>query len=412
MSEPKILKIYRQERKKFFLFYLLILIVFSLFSVADYIPDSISVTRGNTVSIGGFLPVTRTVRSDDEAVESFGNLGTAECGVYEMECRLLGIVPIKSVTVNIVEDTQVIPCGVPVGIYIETAGVYVADVAEVETADGSAANPSRHILQAGDYITAVDGAAVSSKEELVESVRDSGGKTLLLSVVRDGETIACEVTPVKNADGEYQIGVWVRDDLAGIGTLTYVTEEGSFGALGHSISDTDTSEQVVMKEGTVYLADILSIIKGTKGNPGELVGQIQYTQDQVLGMITENLPNGIFGVLDNLPEELSAAEAVSVGYKQEITEGTAEILAEIDGEIGSYEVEIESIDMNASELNKSLLFYVTDEELIEKTGGIIQGMSGSPILQNGKIIGAVTHVFVSDPREGYGIFIEDMLEGE
>jgi len=409
MSEPKILKLYRQERKKFFLLYLITLIVFSLSSVADYIPDSISVTRGDTVSIGGFLPVTRTVKSEDETVESFGNLGTAECGVYEMECRLLGVVPMGSVTVNIVEDTQVIPCGVPVGIYIETEGVYVVDVAEVEEANGSAVNPSRHILKAGDYIISVDGVTVSSKEELIASVRASGGKTLVLSVLRDGETIACEVTPVKNADGEYQIGVWVRDDMAGIGTLTYVTEDGNFGALGHSISDTDTGAQVEMKAGMVYVADILSIIKGTKGNPGELVGQIQYTQDQEIGTITENLSNGIFGVLDSLPDELSAAEPVSVGYKQEITEGAAEILVEIDGEIDSYEVEIESIDMNASEVNKSLLFYVTDEELIEKTGGIIQGMSGSPILQNGKIIGAVTHVFVSDPREGYGIFIEDML---
>ncbi|MCD8333727.1 MAG: SpoIVB peptidase [Clostridiales bacterium] len=405
----KILHFYRQKRKTFFLMYLMLWITFSLVSVWGYIPDAISVTRGNEVSVGSFLPITKTVKNQDETVESFGNLNTTECGVYELECRLLGILPIKTVTVNIVEDTQVIPCGVPVGIYIQTTGVYVADVAEIVQADGGSASPARHVLKAGDYIIAVDGEPVETKEALVETVQSSGGESLLLTVLRDGESINCEVTPVQNAEGVYQMGVWVRDDLAGIGTLTYVTKDNTFGALGHSISDTDTGSRVDMSGGTVYQASILTIIKGEKGNPGELVGQIRYTQDQILGTITENGTNGIFGTLDALPEEVSAAEAVAVGYKQEVTEGTAEIRMELDGEICTFAIEIESIDMNASEVNKSLRFRVTDEALIEKTGGIIQGMSGAPILQNGKIIGAVTHVFVSDPTEGYGIFIEDMM---
>ncbi|MCD8323667.1 MAG: SpoIVB peptidase, partial [Clostridiales bacterium] len=340
---------------------------------------------------------------------AWGNLNTTEGGVYELDCRLLGILPITTVTVNIVEDTQVIPCGVPVGIYIQTTGVYVADVAEIVQADGGSASPARHVLKAGDYITSADGEPVETKEALVETVQSSGGESLLLTVLRDGESINCEVTPVQNAEGVYQMGVWVRDDLAGIGTLTYVTKDNTFGALGHSISDTDTGSRVDMSGGTVYQASILTIIKGEKGNPGELVGQIRYTQDQILGTITENGINGIFGTLDALPEEVSAAEAVAVGYKQEVAEGAAEIRMELDGEICTFAIEIESIDMNASEVNKSLRFRVTDEALIEKTGGIIQGMSGAPILQNGKIIGAVTHVFVSDPTEGYGIFIEDMI---
>ncbi len=384
-------------------------ILFSLISVADYIPDSISVTTGSTASFGTFLPITKVVKYEDDTVESFDSLGTAQDSSYELECRLLGIVPVKSVTVNIVEDTQVIPCGVPVGIYIRTEGVYVVEVTKVETGGNAALSPAKHVLKAGDYITAVNGSTVSTKEELIDLIRAAGGEELLLTVNRGGESVECKVTPVKNKDGVYQIGVWVRDDMAGIGTLTYVTADQMFGALGHSISDTDTGDQVTLAEGTVYRTNILNIIKGEKGNPGELVGQICYTEDQILGTITKNLSDGIYGTLDALPEELADAEPVSVGYKQEIREGAAEILMAADGEINSYEIQIESVDLNASEMNKSHIFYVTDEELIEKTGGIIQGMSGCPILQDGKIIGAVTQVVVSDPCQGYGIFIEDML---
>lgn len=409
MSASKVLNFYRRKRKRFFGLYMAAWILFSLMSVADYIPDTISVTVGGAVSFGTFLPVTKTVKYADETVESFDSLGAAQNGICEMECRLLGLIPVKSVTVNIVEDTEVIPCGVPVGIYIQTEGVYVVDITKVETGDGTVQSPAKHLLKAGDYITAVNGESISTKEELVDLVRTSEGQELLVTVDRGGVAAECAVTPVKNEEGVYQLGIWVRDDMAGIGTLTYVTEDQTFGALGHSISDVDTSDRVTIAEGTVYHASVLNIIRGEKGSPGELVGQIRYADDQILGTITENQSDGIFGILDFLPEELAGVEPVSVGYKQKIREGEAEILMEFDGEVSAYTIQIESVNMNASEINKSLLFYVTDEELIEKTGGIIQGMSGCPILQDGKIIGAVTHVFVSDPRQGYGIFIEDML---
>lgn len=400
---------YKKHRKRIFGAYMLLLSGFSIFSVWDYIPDSISVQRGNTISIGNFLPVTKTVKTEDDTVESFGMLSTESCGTYEMECRFLGVIPVKDVTVNIVDDTQVIPCGVPIGIYVRTKGVLVVDIGEIETEGGTTHSPAKHILKSGDYIMAVNGASITEKEELIDAVNKSGGSELTLSILRDGELMDCTIQPVSYGTNEYRIGVWVRDDMAGIGTLTYIEEDGTFGALGHSISDTDTESMVEMDCGKAYLVEIISIIKGEKGNPGELVGQIQYDNSHEIGTIEENQPNGIYGTLDALPDGLIGAQPLSVGYKQDIQAGAAQILVELDGERQYYDIEIESVDMNASESNKSIRFHVTDQDLIEKTGGIIQGLSGSPIIQNDKIIGAVTHVFVSNPLEGYGIFIEDML---
>lgn len=412
MSAPDILRLYRKHRKRIFIVGFVLLIFFALFSVKDYIPDSLCVTRGDPVSIGEFLPVTKTVEGEDEEVTSSVSLSTAECGTYELECRLLGIIPVKHVTVRIMEDTQVIPCGVPIGIYLQTEGVYVVDVAEFTDIDRNTVSPAKHILQSGDYIVAVDGETISRKEELTAAVQNSREETLHLTIRREGEEREVEITPAVSENGQALIGVWVRDDLAGIGTLTYVTADGEFGALGHSVSDPDTGAQVEMADGTLYLTRILDIVKGEKGSPGELVGQIQYSADQVLGTIDENLSDGIFGTISSLPDELADAEAVSVGYRQEVEEGPAQILVELDGERRAYEIEIESIDLNAAEKNKSIRIRVTDEELIARTGGIVQGCSGAPILQNGKIVGAVTHVFIADPTEGYAIFIDDMLQQE
>lgn len=409
-EKKDVLHFYRTYRGRIFGIYLLGLLGFAGLSLRDYIPETLSVQKGTEVSLGHFLPVTKTVKSGDGTVESFGMLSTKECGTYEMEVRLLGIIPVGDVTVHIVDDTQVIPGGVPIGIYVHTDGVLVVDAGDVETESGSQKSPARHILKAGDYILAVNGQPVSEKEELIRQVNASGGEAVVLTVSREGEQMECEVTPVNCGNGQYRIGAWVRDDMAGIGTLTYVDAEGNFGALGHSISDTDTESQVDMSEGKAYLAEVVRIVRGEKGNPGELVGQIQYYAGNEIGVIEENNEEGIYGTLSSLPEELQDMQPVPVGYKQEIKSGAAQIFVELDGEFASYDIEIDQVDLNPSETNKSIRFRVTDQNLIDRTGGIIQGLSGAPILQDGKIIGAVTHVFVSDPQEGYGIFIEDMLE--
>ena len=198
--------------------------------------------------------------------------------------------------------------------------------------------------------------------------------------------------------------------MAGIGTLTYIDGHGTFGALGHGITDMDVDHLVNILDGTAYQANILSIIRGEKGKPGELVGQIHYNQTNRLGQITKNTKNGIFGNLDSIPDSLKEAKPMHIGFKQEIENGSAQIMATIHHERKLYDIEITKVDVNPQESNKGISFRVTDEELIQETGGIIQGLSGAPILQNGKVIGAVTHVLVNDPCKGYGIFIETMIE--
>ena len=218
------------------------------------------------------------------------------------------------------------------------------------------------------------------------------------------------VDPVCSEQQRYMLGVWVRDDMAGIGTLTFYRSDQSFGALGHSVNDGDTGEILLMETGKLYETEIIGIKKGKSGNPGELSGVIQYKKDSYLGIINENSEIGIYGDLNGNLKKLQAGTYCEIGHKQEIERGPAVILSAVSGELKEYDIVIEAVNFGGIEANKGILLHITDQDLLNLTGGIVQGMSGSPILQNGKIIGAVTHVLVNDPTRGYGIFIENMLE--
>ena len=265
-------------------------------------------------------------------------------------------------------------------------------------------------MKAGDYILSVNGEKVAEKEDLQRLVQQNGAEKEILTINRNGESIEVGVTPVQNKNGTYMLGAWVRDDLAGIGTLTYYKEDGTFGALGHAVSDGDVGGRIQMREGYVYNAQIIGVKKGQKGNPGELSGMIRYQSADCLGTIEENTDIGIYGKLDGNIAALPRGDYYNICYKQDIKQGPATIICGFTGEKKEYAIEIESLDYSGREANKGILFRVTDEQLLDMTGGIVQGMSGSPILQDGKIIGAVTHVFVSDSSMGYGIFIENMVE--
>ena len=210
--------------------------------------------------------------------------------------------------------------------------------------------------------------------------------------------------------GLYQLGIWVKDDLAGVGTMTYFDENGSFGALGHGISDSDTGQMLAMGQGYLYHTTVLEISKSAAGEPGEVTGAISYGLKNQIGVIESNLDVGIYGTLNIPSSQRWYYREYPVGYKQEVEKDEAVVLFAVDGEVRAYHIAIDQIDYHAKEKNKSFVFHVDDPELMEATGGIVQGMSGAPIIQNGKIIGAVTHVFVNDPSRGYGIFIEDMLQ--
>ena len=329
---------------------------------------------------------------------------------YQMQVKLFGFLTLKNVNIRVIEDQELIPVGAPVGIYVKTNGVLVVGTGEFQGPDGVTRSPGKYILKSGDYIRKVNGEDVTQKDAFIEAIRKNGGKEVVLTVERDGEFMDVEITPMQDTAGEYKIGVWVRDNAQGVGTMTYIDSQGNFGALGHGITDVDTSTLMHMEGGTLYQTDIVDIQKGSSGNPGEMTGMIIYSDERTLGEITDNSERGIFGVCNDRALVMGCREPLPIGLKQEIQVGPAQILCTVEGDTRYYDVEITAVHLDHDNVNRGIELTVTDPSLLSVTGGIVQGMSGSPILQNGKFIGAVTHVLVQDSRKGYGIFIENMLE--
>lgn len=306
------------------------------------------------------------------------------------------------------EMPQVYPCGFPVGIYMNTCGVMVVSTTQIPTDSKTLRSPCEGSLEQGDYITSIDGIAVNSKEELVSRVENCSGQPLLLHVVREEEEFDLSVVPVQDLSGTYRLGVWVKDDVQGIGTLTYICEDGSFGALGHPINDSDTGKRVCVRKGGLYESQIQMVIRGKNGTPGSFCGIICYDPSTFLGNIYENSSFGIYGNISvRMKERLGSLTKMQAARRDEVVCGSALLRCCVSETAEDYEVEIIKTQPNGT---GGLQIRVTDEALLEKTGGIIQGMSGSPLIQNGKVIGAVTHVFVNDPTKGYAIYMEDMLE--
>ena len=362
------------------------------------IPDQILVDHENSREVAGLLE--RPFVSFVDAITVSGK------DSYTLHCRVFGVIPFKDVKVKHTTAKEVYVSGDAVGIYMQTKGVLIIDTGEILSESGETEEPARDIVKPGDYIVAFDQNRIQCKQDLMEDLAALDGDSVMLKVRRGKETIPLSLTPVKDKEGKYKLGIWVRDDTQGIGTLTYVDEDGRFGALG--ISDVDTGELLSIADGNLYDAQILGIRKGEKGNPGELSGLIRYDADNILGEISENSKNGIFGIMDAWRMKNLDLKKIPIGYKQDLKTGPASILCCTDGEVKEYAAEITRIDMNHEDSNKSFVIRITDKELLEKTGGIVQGMSGSPVLQNGKLFGAVTHVFVQDSTGGYGIFIENM----
>ena len=319
------------------------------------------------------------------------------------------MIPFKDVKVIPTDSTTVLVSGSTVGIYMETDGVLVIDTGEIISEEGRAEEPAEKIIEPGDYIVAFNDEIIETKKDLVEDLEKLKQDTVELQVIRKGKKIPLSLSPVKDIKGEYKLGIWVRDNTQGIGTLTFVDQNGNYGALGHGISDVDTGELLHIDDGDLYQAQIVGIQKGSSGSPGELSGLIHYEAEKIIGSIEKNCEQGIYGKLSELPEELGLRK-MEVAYKQELEIGPASILCCVDGTVREFDAEITRIDMNHEDTNKSFVIQVTDSELLELTGGIVQGMSGSPVIQNGKFVGAVTHVFIQDSTGGYGIFAENMLE--
>lgn len=396
----------KQKKYRKFLWYALVGTLLSLFiliygTMKDHIPDEIFVYADEETDWETFFQ--EPLISYDETVEVSQN------GSYQIRCKWLGVLPLKTIKVHTVEKQEVLVSGSPVGIYMETKGVLVIDSGEITDREGIRRTPAEHIIQSGDYICEIDGKVLTGKRQLMQLVRENQGEPMELQVIRHQETIKLEMTPVETEDGSYKLGIWVRDNIQGIGTLTYVEPNGTFGALGHGISDADTGERLDISDGDLYRADILSIRKGTAGTPGELRGVINYREENRIGTICGNSQYGIRGQMEP-GKYAESMKKIPTGLKQEIQTGKAEIRCDIGDGIREYQCEILEIDSNARDTNKCFVLRITDDDLLSRTGGIVQGMSGSPVLQNGKLIGAITHVFVNDPTKGYGIFIENMME--
>lgn len=365
------------------------------------VPDEIYVSEGEDQKVAQLLEHPLLKFEDAIAVSGEGS--------YLLPCRLLGFIPFKDIKVRPAENGTVYASGNTVGIYMETEGVLIIDTGEIMTEQGTSQDPAKNIVKPGDYIVAFNEQKVTSKQELIEDISHLDGDDVTLDLLREGQEVPVSLTPVKDTNGDYKLGIWVRDNTQGIGTLTFVDKEGNYGALGHGISDVDTGELLHISEGSLYQAEVLGIQKGESGSPGELSGLIRYEPGRVLGNIDINSKNGIYGHI-SAGKEGMFLKKMPVAYKQELKTGPASLLCCVNGKVQEYQAEITRIDMNHEDTNKSFVLHVTDSELLEATGGIVQGMSGSPIIQDGKLVGAVTHVLVNDPTRGYGIFIENMLE--
>lgn len=388
--------------------------IFSYALLFVYLPDEIYLTKGEQqeelpLAFADGLPIG--IDYEDEVQPVFGAQRTLAASENDgiLTCRLFDLIPLKQVVVHYTDREKVLAAGTNIGIYLKNSGVLVVESASFTDQNGALIAPAAYRIRSGDVIMQVDDTAVHTKEELMDLVAASSGRRMVLHVLRAGEPIDVAVMPEVAADGTNKLGIWVRDDIAGIGTMTFVTDEGGYGALGHGVSDIDTGELIDIDDGSVYETTITGISKGRRGDPGEVTGLIRFQPSCYLGTVGENTENGIYGMLEQLPQALDDVEEIPVSYKQEITQGSAQIICSVTGERLMYDIEIERIDYHTAEVNKGIRYRVTDERLLARTGGIVQGMSGSPIIQNGRLVGAVTHVFVDDPTRGYGIFAESML---
>lgn len=366
--------------------------------------------------IAGIQKKDEVAESISDAVESIHvdfahtvKVKANEIDTYQMDLKLFGILPYKNVDVQVIQDKMLIPSGIPIGIYVKTSGVLVVGIGEFENKDGDQVSPAKYVLQKGDYILKIDGVEIENKKQFINMIEESDGEDMVLTIKRSNEITEVATKAEQNRNEEWKLGIWIRDNAQGIGTMTYEDTDHTFGALGHGINDVDTSLLMNLEEGTLYKTEIVGITRGANGAPGELTGYIEYDSDNVIGEITENTTEGIFGICDEELVEAACYEPIPIALKQEIELGPAKIICSVTGEPEFYDVEIVEVNLEQGNINRGIVIQVVDEKLLTLTGGIIQGMSGSPIIQNGKLVGAVTHVLVQDSTRGYGIFIEEML---
>ncbi len=366
-----------------------------IYNVADY----------SDISLSSYVPMKINAT---EKVLPANEICNKNCPIIlQGRLTLLDIFPVKTVEMHLVDEKKVTPCGTPFGIKLFTSGPMVINISEVRTEIGASSPAQEAGIKKSDTITYLNGNPITTNEALAEAVEKSEGKTMKVTIMRNNSSLDFNVTPVKSIDDKkYKIGMWVRDSSGGIGTITfYDSKNGTFSGLGHGICDVDTGEILPLEHGEIMDASINGITRGIQGKPGELKGS--FVGEKPIGELSANLQTGIYGKIKNISTDIPPKK---IAMKQQVKTGPAKILTTISGKKPKYyDINIESINYNENNPTKNILISITDNELLEKSGGIVQGMSGSPIIQNGMLIGAVTHVFINDPKKGYAIFSETML---
>lgn len=399
--------------KKILLVFFLI-IIYSYTLLITNLPDEVVVFEGEKISLKTLLGVNiKTKRQGTvETASNNGKAITDSAGKAKLEVSLFEKFKLKNVNVDILPRTKVIPVGNIAGVKLYTNGVLVVGMSEIEGVDKKKYKPYANSgIKEGDTIVEINEKHITSTEDLIDSVNKSNGQDVKIKYVHEEHTKECSIVPVQTNGSQYKLGLWVRDSAAGVGTVSfYEPSSKTFGALGHGITDIDTNELINIASGEFVTTRILSITKGESGNPGKIQGTVENQSN--IGKIYKNSKFGIYGKVDNISSlNLDTSKEMDVALRDEIKTGKATILCSLDNQKPQmYDIEIEKIYKENNYDNKSMQIKVTDEKLLERTGGIIQGMSGSPIIQNGKFVGAVTHVLVNDPTKGYAIFGDIMLK--
>ncbi|MDP4181406.1 MAG: SpoIVB peptidase [Bacillota bacterium] len=424
--------IFKNKKKNIFVFLIICILIILLgySQTLTVLPGQITLLEGDNFAYDFKSPFFVSVTPDKEGVISlisdkikgksinlaFSNpcsLKSLKQGCVNLKMSLFGIIPVKTMEINVVANREVVACGNTVGVKIRTKGLLVIGISDVEDADGNKNYPAKQCgIKPGDLILKANGNDLASINDFIEQINNSNGHSISVSIKHGQEIVNKEIKPVMSSDdSKYHLGLWVRDSTAGIGTLTfYDPNTNCFGALGHGITDLDTGELMTVKEGQILESTILSIKRGKQGAPGELKG-IFMEDRKSLGVISKNSEFGIYGVLENNGASRLSGKTYPVALKTQVKEGPAKILSNIDGNsVEEYSVEIQKVSRQKLDSAKGMVIKVTDKKLLALSGGIVQGMSGSPIIQDGRIVGAVTHVLVNDPTRGYGIFIEKMMQ--
>ena len=398
---------WKKNIKRAILIFILIIIYIYIIAI-DAIPNQIVIFEGESVKVNSAMGLG--IKEEETVTTNIEK--TSDATTKTLKLNLFENIFVKDINVSVLPKTTVIPVGNIAGVKLYTDGVLVVGMSEIDGVDAKRYKPYENTgIEEGDSIISINQNTISSTDELIETVNRSEGKEIKLKYIHEEETKECSMTPVKTGDNEYKLGLWVRDSAAGVGTVTYYEPSTkTFGALGHGITDIDTEELIQIASGEFVTTKILNIIKGENGVPGKIQGTVENQKD--IGTISKNTKYGIYGTVKNLSTlNIDTSREMEVALRKEIKTGKATILCSLDNQkVEEYEIEIEKIDTQNSYNNKSMKIKVTDERLLEKTGGIIQGMSGSPIIQNGKFVGAVTHVLVNNPQEGYAVFGDMMIK--